>query len=592
MTHGTARTPRPGERACHRSATGPSHRTGRVSPGRPARAHRPRDASGRCPSGRPRRGNVTATEGAVGGPAGDRTGRDAWLVRSTAGRSSAALRPPRRGWPRPAAGPTCCSAAVTPGPRGPTGPGRNGVSHGQAQEGRLLIFGVDAEEQGFNPTTARFDDVGVMYARTVFDPLAIITADGGWAPYLAQSIVPNATYSSWTITLRPTVYLPRRDAAATATRCWPTSRRSYHSTPARPGHQADRRQHTSDRPLAVHGQPEAALDPLPLLPGRGDRRADRLPRWPRHDHRPDRRDRQPDRHRALQVHRVGPQRPLHRRPPTRTTGGQGLPYLDSITFKPIPDYTARADALQSGTINMMITDTPQRSSPTGATTSGPTSTTAARCVGEPDMDCVPAQPGQAAPFNNPTVRLAVAKAISTSGVLARSSTSGSTPPPTACSSPGRRTTRKTAYPAYDPPGAKKLVQQVQHRPASRSPSPWLDQRPSSDPAADIPAASGPRSASMCRGRTVEQNELIDNALVGQVPGATSGGSSGRSTRTSTTSSGAPPPSTRRLSINMARNHDPRIEAALQVGRTSTNARTRARRTRRSTSTSPRTSATC
>ncbi len=85
------------------------------------------------------------------------------------------------------------------------GPGRNGVSTKKPKKGGSLVFGVDAEESGFLPTTARFDEVGVMYARTVFDPLAIVLANGNWAPYLAQSIVPNSTYTSWTITLRPNV---------------------------------------------------------------------------------------------------------------------------------------------------------------------------------------------------------------------------------------------------------------------------------------------------------------------------------------------------------------------------------------------------
>ena len=53
------------------------------------------------------------------------------------------------------------------------------------KQGGSLVFGVDAEESGFDPTQARFDEVGVMYARTVFDPLTIILANGDWAPYLA-----------------------------------------------------------------------------------------------------------------------------------------------------------------------------------------------------------------------------------------------------------------------------------------------------------------------------------------------------------------------------------------------------------------------
>ena len=75
------------------------------------------------------------------------------------------------------------------------GPGRNGVSKAKPKKGGSLVFGVDAEESGFDPTQARFDEVGVMYARTVFDPLTIVTASGGWKPYLAQSVTANARSS-------------------------------------------------------------------------------------------------------------------------------------------------------------------------------------------------------------------------------------------------------------------------------------------------------------------------------------------------------------------------------------------------------------
>ena len=85
------------------------------------------------------------------------------------------------------------------------GPGRNGISRSKPKKGGSLTFATTAEEQGFNASSARFDNVGVMYARTVFDPLAIVTAKGTWAPYLAESITPSPDYTSWTITLRPTV---------------------------------------------------------------------------------------------------------------------------------------------------------------------------------------------------------------------------------------------------------------------------------------------------------------------------------------------------------------------------------------------------
>ena len=102
---------------------------------------------------------------------------------------------------------------------GTNGPGRNGVSVQKPVKGGSLIFGVDAEEQGFNPTTARFDEVGVMYARTVFDPLTIILPNGSWAPYLAQSVVPNADLQLLDHQPAPRGHVPRRDAAATVPPC-------------------------------------------------------------------------------------------------------------------------------------------------------------------------------------------------------------------------------------------------------------------------------------------------------------------------------------------------------------------------------------
>jgi len=48
--------------------------------------------------------------------------------------------------------------------------GLNGISKAKPKKGGALVLGVDAGESGFNPTTARSDEVAVMYARTVFDP--------------------------------------------------------------------------------------------------------------------------------------------------------------------------------------------------------------------------------------------------------------------------------------------------------------------------------------------------------------------------------------------------------------------------------------
>ena len=58
------------------------------------------------------------------------------------------------------------------------GPGRNGISTAKPKLGGSLTFGIDTEESGFNPSTARWDEGGFLYGRTVFDPIAIVTSTG------------------------------------------------------------------------------------------------------------------------------------------------------------------------------------------------------------------------------------------------------------------------------------------------------------------------------------------------------------------------------------------------------------------------------
>src|SRR6202035_5496149 len=99
---------------------------------------------------------------------------------------------------------SACGSGTGGSGTGASGP-RDGISTATPQKGGTLNFGVEAEEQGFDPLTGRFDETGVLYARTVFDPLTIVAADGSVQPYLCQSMTPNSDYSVWTITARPNV---------------------------------------------------------------------------------------------------------------------------------------------------------------------------------------------------------------------------------------------------------------------------------------------------------------------------------------------------------------------------------------------------
>ena len=77
--------------------------------------------------------------------------------------------------------------------------------------GGKLVMGTEAEIDGFDPTKNRFDVTGLQYATTVYDPLTTIGKDNKPHPYLAQSLTPNADYTVWTIKLRPNITFSNND---------------------------------------------------------------------------------------------------------------------------------------------------------------------------------------------------------------------------------------------------------------------------------------------------------------------------------------------------------------------------------------------
>ncbi len=457
------------------------------------------------------------------------------------------------------------AAAVT------NGPGRNGVSAAKPKRGGSVIFGTTAEEQGFNPATARFDSVGVMYARTVFDPLAIITTSGNVAPYLAQSIVPNASYTSWTVTLRPTVVFHDGtpcDGAALLSNL----EAHYHSLLSGLVLQPIVETIVQSGPLGVTVNLEQPWVPFPfyLAGGVGGQLAYVMAPA------------------MIAAGTNGTDHPIGTGPFTfdqwipnthftavanQHYWRQGLPYLDRITYKPIPNANTRSEALESGTIDMMITDTPQvivayrgKRQWAYVDDSGPV-------VGEPDMNFVMLNLSKP-PFDDQTVRLAAAKAVSASAYASIIDINVN-PVSTGLFVPGTPYYSPTSLPKYDPAGAKALLAKVQRRTG----------KPVSFTLGSITDPATVRSATYLRERyesvgfevttsVVEQNELIDDALTGKFEafewrqfGAVNPDLNYIYWSTTTSNANG-------LSINMARNDDPRIEAALQVGRTSTTAQAR------------------
>lgn len=82
-----------------------------------------------------------------------------------------------------------------------SGPSSSGPA-AQPKPGGKVIFGTEAEIDGFDPTKNRWDATGLQYAGTVFDPLAAFDANGEVKPYLAEKLDHNADYTVWTVKVR------------------------------------------------------------------------------------------------------------------------------------------------------------------------------------------------------------------------------------------------------------------------------------------------------------------------------------------------------------------------------------------------------
>jgi peptide/nickel transport system substrate-binding protein len=65
-----------------------------------------------------------------------------------------------------------------------------------------VSFGLEAESNGWDPVNGFILPTGINVARAIYDPLGAIGQDGAVHPYLAESITPNSDYSVWTIRLR------------------------------------------------------------------------------------------------------------------------------------------------------------------------------------------------------------------------------------------------------------------------------------------------------------------------------------------------------------------------------------------------------
>ena len=71
------------------------------------------------------------------------------------------------------------------------------------KRGGKLVYGIEAETDGYDPSGNRWAISGTMVANAVLDPIAAYDENLVPQPYLAEKIEHNADYTEWTIKFRP-----------------------------------------------------------------------------------------------------------------------------------------------------------------------------------------------------------------------------------------------------------------------------------------------------------------------------------------------------------------------------------------------------
>jgi ABC-type transport system substrate-binding protein len=464
-----------------------------------------------------------------------------------------------------------CSSGSGSGPTA-SGP-RDGISTATPRKGGHLVFGVEAEEQGFDPATGRFDETGVQYARTVFDPLTIIADDGSIQPYLAQAVTPNADYTAWTITARPNVMFHDGtpcDAAAIAGSLehflkgllgLTLNSINNISVPSSDTVVISLKQPWVPFPAylagGIGGQPGYIIAPSMIANPNGSSNPVgtgpfKFKEWTPNDH-----------FTAVRNDNYW-----------RT----GMPHLDSVEYRPIVDPQQRANSLLAGTIDIMHTDLPESIVQFRSNSSFGYVDDSEHIVGEPDMNFIMINT-QDPVMKDIRVRQAMAMAVNPrqyADVVDRG-VNAPTNQPFVPNTPFYAS--DSGYPTYNPAKAKQLIDQVK----SETGKPVAFTLSSTPSAYSVQAVQFLQNQLEQAGMQVtltqvQQADQINQALDGSFQ------------TTSWRQFAAVDPDLNYLwwspteifgtgptaiAPNFARNNDPQIETLLQQGRQSTDPATRA-----------------
>lgn len=232
----------------------------------------------------------------------------------------------------------------------------------QPKPGGKIVYGIEAETDGWNPTMNKWAISGTLIANAIFDPLVALDANQQPKPYLAESIEHSPDYLTWTIKVRPGIKFHNGQSldAAAGKKFTDALKNSPLTGPA--ARNVDSTEIVDDLTTKVHmKQPWVAFPFLLTAQGGVVPAPEQLDRAAAGDPRGNN-----------EPIGTGPfvfkewvrdQKLVVTKNPNywqKNKAGQPLPYLDEIEFKPVPDGQNRFNALQAGNINVLHDDSQTR----------------------------------------------------------------------------------------------------------------------------------------------------------------------------------------------------------------------------------------
>jgi ABC-type transport system substrate-binding protein len=447
-----------------------------------------------------------------------------------------------------------------------------GVGTGSPVHGGSLTVGLLADIDGFYPPTNHWDTNGFNYANAIYDPLMGVAADGSIKGYLAESMVPNSTYDTWTLTLRSgvkfhdgsdlTAAVVKANADALihsvltgqalkqVTSVTVTGELTIQYTleapnPGFPAGLTTQVGYVVGESMIRQAQASTGSAPTPVGTGPFV-----FQQW----------------------------EPNNFFTATRNPNywRTGLPYLNQITFKPVPDTTQREATLRSGSVDMIQSTDPNtiaRFSGSGGNGYQVVATTEG-VIGQPTVAFIMLN-CQVAPTNDLRIRQALAKATN-SAEIRKLYDAGYGKPINGLFLPGSPYYSDTGFPTFDPSGATQLVNE--YKAQHGTPSLKLITIP--DPLyiklIQIIQQMWQQVGFEVTLGEVDQATIITDFITGEFQAATSYQFGAVNPDLNyvwwSTTTVAPVGS---IGLNFPRNYDPQIETALLTGRHTSNEATRA-----------------